>query len=380
MGLFQKQDHSLAIVDGRTGDIILSPSSETLAQYIELQAELNSRFQVLERVGQVAAETLDGRQICLTANVETLNELELLHRYGAQGIGLYRSENLFLQHNRFPSESEQFLVYKQLVEKMHGKPVVIRTFDVGGDKIAKDMKSGASFSPVEENPFLGCRALRFLLKERHIFNDQLRAILRASAYGKVSVLFPMVTGLPELRDAKQVIAELKMQLRQSGVPFDEHMRVGCMIEVPSAAIIADLLAQECDFLSVGTNDLVQYCLAVDRGNQAMSFLYNPAHPSILRLLQMAIKEARRFKVPLNVCGEVAADPRFIPLLLGLGVVELSVACREIPIVKHIIRRTSVQDAVLMTEKILGMATEHEIQQFLTSVCKKNFPDDFFFNY
>ncbi len=366
----------LAIIDGRTGDIILNPTPATLKKYQHLQKQLRSHFNHLEKASSLKAETFDGYSIRLSANIEMVNELDMLHQYGGSGVGLFRSEYIFLSQQTFPSEEEQFLIYRGLVEKMEGLPIIIRTFDIGGDKIAIPQQH----NPPESNPYLGMRAIRFLLKERDIFKTQLRAILRASAYGEVSIMFPMVSGLLELIEAKKLVKEAQDELASEDATINLHIRIGCMIEVPSAAIIADLLAKECDFLSIGTNDLVQYSLAAERGNQALSGLYTPTHPSVIRLMKLVVSQANQYGIPVSVCGEVAADPRFTALLLGLGIHELSVASRHIPIVKNAIRNTSIVEASQLAEKILSLTTPHEIQEVLTLEYQKNVPEDFFYSF
>lgn len=358
------------IVDACTGDVIINPSQETLRRYRVIRDKLQIHIHELEEVKSLEPETFDGYKVRLSANIEMANELDLLHQYGGHGVGLFRSEYIFLSSGSFPSEEAQFLIYQQIVQKMQGLPIVIRTFDVGGDKFVGDHPRLN-----EMNPFLGCRAIRFSLRERDIFKAQLRAILRTSAFGNVSIMFPMISNLSELHEAKQIIKETQDELVQEGVQISEqNIRIGCMIEVPSAAIIADLLAKECDFLSIGTNDLVQYSLAVDRGNHAMSDLYTPTHPSVLRLIKLVVAEANFRGIPVSVCGEVAADPRFTPLLLGLGVHELSVASRYIPIVKNAIRNTSIVAASQLAEHALTLATAGEIQELLDEEYKKNSPE------
>lgn len=367
------KQHKLAIVDGRTGEVILSPSAETLKKYEQIKYQLEEHLENLCHNAPLKAETMDGYHVRLSANIELADELDVLHQQGGHGVGLFRSEYLFLRKERFPTEEEQFVIYKDLVVKMRGLPIVIRTFDVGGDK-------GLPLQHLyETNPFLGCRAIRFLLKEKGIFKMQLRAILRASAFGEVSVMFPMISTLSELLEAKAFLSEVREELLTEGVKIGT-VRIGSMIEVPSAAIIADLLAKECDFLSIGTNDLVQYALAVDRSNKAMNALYSPTHPSVLRLIKLIVHEANHQGIPVTICGEVAADPRFTPLLLGLGVHELSVATRCLATVKHAIRNTSIVSASQLAERALALTTANEIQDLLTEEYRKNVPDDCFYNY
>ncbi len=362
------------IVDGRTGDIIINPTQQTLTKYRDLQKQLQEQVHDLEEDGTLKAETIDGYSVKLSANVEITNDLDCLHEYNSSGVGLFRSEFMCVAEDAFPSEEEQFEAYRVLVENMRGLPVVIRTFDIGGDKFREFQKTRS-----ETNPFLGCRAIRFLLKEPDIFKVQLRAILRASNYGPVHILFPMISGLPELLEAKKLVKETRQELFSKGIIVSENIKIGCMIEVPSAAITCDLLARESDFLSIGTNDLVQYSLAVDRGNQEMSYLYAPTHPSVLRLIKMVVSEGCRNHIPVSICGEIAADPRYTSLLLGLGVRELSVASRFIPVVKNAIRNTSIVDSCQLAEKVLRMSTAKEIEDLLIDEYQENFPNDFFYN-
>jgi len=349
------------IVDGRTGEVFLNPSDEKIAAYRKLQKKVEASYQDFADDSDREAETVDGYTVRLSGNIEMAAELDLLHAYGGSGVGLFRSENAFLSHKKFPTEEEQFFIYRNIVEKMNGLPIVFRVFDLGGDKFMTGQEV-----PRENNPFLGCRAIRLLLQQRTIFETQLRAIVRASAYGDVSIMFPMISTLSELLEAKNILAEVQKELERSAIVDSKPIRVGCMIEVPSAAIIADLLAKECDFLSIGTNDLVQYSLAVDRGNQAMSELYSPAHPSVIRLIKLVVNEANHQGIPVTVCGEVAADPKYIPLLLGLGVHELSVASRAIPIVKRVVRGTSIVEAGKLVDRVMRLGMAAEIEEMLIS--------------
>lgn len=370
----QVEKAATVIVDGRTGEVIFNPTNQTIARYKKLRDSLNLHMFKLDEGVKLDSETYDGYNIRLSANIDMITETEMIHKYGGSGVGLFRSEYVFLAKDDFPDEEEQFGIYSRIVEKMHGLPIVIRTFDIGGDKHMPAKK----FIP-ESNPYLGCRAIRFLLKEPHIFKIQLRAILRASVYGDVSLMFPMVATLAELREAKALVQETIEELLHSGVKIAPHLRIGCMIEVPSAAIISDLLAKECDFLSIGTNDLVQYVLAVDRDNHAMSGLYMSTHPSVLRLIRLIVSEANHHGIPVTICGEIAGDPRFTPLLLGLGVHELSVASRYIPLIKNAIRNTSIVEASRLADRIMNLSTAEEIEEVLNQEYKQNVPDDCFYN-
>jgi phosphotransferase system enzyme I (PtsI) len=297
------------------------------------------------------------------------HEIDMIHELGGQGIGLFRSEYIFLPKNEIPSEEEQFKIYSNLVGKMKGLPVVIRTFDIGGDK---PILNSALIK--DNQPLLNYRAIRFLLKEQVLFKAQLRAILRASVGENVSILFPMISTLSELREAKRMLQEVREELN-----LFHPVRIGCMIEIPSAAMIVDHFVKECDFLSIGTNDLVQYALAIDRSEHAIQEFYDPTDPSIIRLIKLVTSEANKAHIPVSVCGEIASDPRFTALLLGLGIQELSVAARYLPIIKNAIRRTSIVNAVQLAEKALDMTTAQEIHDIIVNDYRKSFPDDLFYN-
>jgi phosphoenolpyruvate-protein phosphotransferase (PTS system enzyme I) len=354
------------VVDGCSGRVIINPSKETIRNFKEEQKKLKIKVKGLQKAGILDAETIDGYKTRLTANIEMFNELDALHQYGGESVGLFRSEYLFIAKDSFPTEDEQFLVYRSVVEKVEGHSSVIRTFDIGGDKLGN-----FHLSRYEKNPYLGCRAIRLMLKEKPIFKTQIRAILRASAFGEISILFPMISGVMELREAKDIVEEAKNELLATGVPFARNIPIGCMIEVPSAAITADILARECDFLSIGTNDLVQYSLAVDRSNPTMSYLYTPSHPSIIRMIKVVVDEAMDAGIPVSVCGEIAADPRFTPLLLGLGVHELSVSSPALPIIKNVIRHLSIIEAQELAERVLSCKTPVEIDQILEEAYQQN---------
>lgn len=341
------------VLDGFSGRIMLNPSRETMKRFLLERECQNRREGELEAMRDLKAETFDGYRMRLSANIDHEAELELLHRYGGDGVGLFRSEIAFLKESAFPDEEAQYRIYRSIVKKMKGLPLVIRTFDIGGDKGGET-----------ENPYLGTRAIRYLLKEKSVFKTQLRAILRAAYDAEVSVMFPMISGLSELKEAKRLLRQVEMELEKEGVPFKKGIGVGSMVEIPSAAILSDLIAKECDFISIGTNDLVQYSLAVDRGMDHLSDFHTPTHPGVIRLIKTVVSEANRQGIPVTICGEIAADPRFTALLLGLGVQELSVSARHIPYVKQAIRKTGIVQAARLAEEVLNLDDPEEIVRYL----------------
>lgn len=353
------------IVDGCNGQVIINPTKETVKYFRDEQKQLQIKVKGLQETGNIVAETIDGCKTRLSANIERFAELDSLHEYGGDGVGLFRSEYLYLACDSFPPEDEQFLVYRSIVEKVEDYPSVIRTFDIGGDKLGN-----FHMNRYEKNPYLGCRAIRLMLKEKPIFKTQIRAILRASAFGELRILFPMISGVSELREAKEIVEEAKEELLQSGIPFARNIPIGCMIEIPSAAITADILIKECDFLSIGTNDLVQYSLAVDRDNSSMSYLYTPAHPSIIRMIKMVVNEGVKAEKSVSVCGEIAGDPRFTPLLLGLGVNELSVSPGSIRKIRKVISLLSIKEAKKIAVAVLKCETPIEVEEILERAYQK----------
>lgn len=346
-----------AIVDGYDGLVILNPSETTLFRYGKIQEQKKSFEARLLEVNRQPAVTLDGVTVALMANIEKAEEVTKAKAYYADGIGLYRTEFLFLNSARIPTEQEQFLAYKEVAAAMAPQPVVIRTLDLGGDK---PMAGKAELFPKENNPFMGFRAIRFCLEHQDIFKEQLRAILMASAHGKVRLMYPMISGAEELIRANAVLAECRTELKARNVAFDENLEVGTMIEIPSAAITADLLAKQCAFFSIGTNDLIQYLLAIDRVNDRIAHLYEPTHPAILRTLRSVVEEAHRQNLPVSVCGEMAGDPVFAPLLLGLGVDCLSMSPAWLPSVKYLIRAMTMADARALATEALSLSSPKEI--------------------
>lgn len=346
-----------AIVDGYDGLVILNPAESTLFRYGKIQEQKKSFEARLLEVNRQPGVTTDGVPVQLMANIEKAEEVTKAKAYYSDGVGLYRTEFLFLNASRMPNEQEQFIAYKTVVEAMSPQPVIIRTLDLGGDK---PMAGKADLFPKENNPFMGFRAIRFCLEHTDIFKEQLRAILMASAYGRVKLMYPMISGSEELARANAVLAECRTELKARGVAFDEAMEVGAMIEIPSAASTADLLAKQCAFFSIGTNDLIQYMLAIDRVNDRIAHLYEPTHPAVLRTLKFVVDEAHKQKISVSVCGEMAGDPVFSPLLLGLGVDCLSMSPAWLPHVKYLIRAMSMADARQLATEALGMASPKEI--------------------
>ncbi len=356
------------IIDGTSGTVILNPSPETFKEYLKKKQFYEYLEKELLSYRSLAAETLDGHRVTLRGNVELAEEISLALREGAEGVGLYRTEFLYMNRVGLPTEEEQYQVYRGVVEKMAPHPVTIRTLDVGGDKLVSDIDLSD-----EANPAMGLRAIRFSLKEGKIFRTQLRAILRASAHGRVRILFPMITGVAEILSCKQLLAQLKEELSGEGHLFDPHIQIGIMIETPSAAMIAELLAREVDFLSVGTNDLIQYCLAVDRGNEHVAYLYEPLHPAVLRALQMTCKAAREAGIEVAMCGEMAAEPLYTPVLLALGFDELSMNAPYISRVKRIVRQIRRDEGVKLLEELLQLGTAPEVARRLELEMLQRFP-------
>ncbi len=336
------------IVDGISGKVIVFPTDETFRAYARKQAEFDALERELEEIRELPSETLEGYSVVLRANIEFPDEVSHVKLHGAQGVGLFRTEFLFLNRSDLPSEEEQYRVYKEVAERVYPHPVTFRTLDVGGDKFF-----GASSRPQELNPFMGLRAVRLCLKHPEIFRPQLRAILRANSLGNAKILFPMISGVDELRRVKAILAEVMEELRQEGYQGCNNIEIGAMVEIPSAAILADELAAECDFFSIGTNDLIQYTLAVDRGNRSVAYLYQPLHLAVLRLIKNIVKAAEDAAIRVSVCGEAAADPLYALLLVGLGVHELSMSAVNVPAVKRAIRAVTLKETRELVEAALS---------------------------
>jgi phosphoenolpyruvate-protein phosphotransferase (PTS system enzyme I) len=342
---------AMALLDGYTGLVIVNPSPETLTYYGKVEIRQSEVSKELAELRERSATTRDGDHIVLSANIELPDDVTSVSAHGAEGIGLYRTEFLYLDRDSLPGEEEQHQTYRRVAESVRPHPLIIRTFDLGGDKIA----GGIDVSD-ELNPFLGWRAIRFCLEHPEVFKPQLRAILRASELGNVKLMFPMISGKAELQRAIEMVDECKSELASAGIPFDTEMQIGAMIEIPSAAICAESLADDVDFFSIGTNDLIQYTIAVDRVNERIAHLYEPSHPAVLRLIKMVAEAAQKHDIWFGVCGEMAGDIELTPLLLGLGVDELSVSPALVPRVKSAIRSLLREECEKLLEEVLSFDT------------------------
>jgi phosphotransferase system enzyme I (PtsI) len=360
------------IIDGEEGVVIFDPTVEVVREYQERRKAYAQRTRDLAKFARLPTVTRDGKTLLLLANIEFPEEADVALRSGAFGVGLYRTEFLFLNRKDLPSEEEHFQTYRKVTEKFVRHPVTIRTFDLGGDKFASQLELAD-----EMNPAMGLRAIRFCLKEKEIFKPQLRAILRASTYGKVRMMFPMISGVGELREAMAVVEEVRGELRRRRIPYDKEMPIGIMIEIPSAAIVADLLAREAGFFSIGTNDLIQYSLAIDRVNEHVSYLYEPLHPAILRLIRRVVEAGHDAGIPVSMCGEMAGEPFYSYALLGFGLDELSMNAASIPRVKRILRKSVAYEAKEFAGSLLLHATAAEIGRALRKKVEDLFPDERF---
>ena len=340
-----------ALIDGYHGLLIVHPSEETLREYAEIERQKGAIAERLTQLRETKSTTRDGCHIVLSANIELPDEVDAVLANGAEGIGLYRTEFLYLNQTALPTEEEQFEIYRTVAQRVAPNPLIIRTLDLGGDKISDGIENGD-----ELNPFLGWRAIRFCLENLDIFKTQLRAILRSSVGTNVKMMFPMISGLEEVRRGLQIVDECRNELRREGHPFHDELEIGVMIEVPTAAIMADLLAREVDFFSIGTNDLIQYSVAIDRTNERVAHLYEPSHPSIVRLLKMVADAAHANDIWVGVCGEMAGEILFTPLLLGLGMDELSAGTSLVPRVKSAVQRLSVTECQKLVEEVLELDT------------------------
>jgi phosphotransferase system enzyme I (PtsI) len=355
------QTGQVIVVDGVQGVVYVSPPEEVLEKYRLHRAEYQRQQAEWQEVRDRPAISADGVRVAVRANVELPEDLSSARRYGAEGVGLYRSEFLFLERSPdLPSEEDHYRTYKHIAERTAPQTAIIRTLDLGGEKYFHDV-----LDKDEANPVMGMRAIRFCLKRPDIFKAQLRGLLRASAHGNIKVMFPLISGVDELRQVRAVLDECRDELTAEGAPMAEKIDVGIMVEVPSAAAVADLLAREVDFFSVGTNDLIQYCLALDRGNEQLAYLYEPLHPAILRTLDFVVRAAKATGISVSLCGEVAAQPTYLPVLLGLGFEDLSMNPASIPTVKRMVGKVRVDHARQVVHQALAMASTREIAELVT---------------
>ncbi|WP_028974503.1 phosphoenolpyruvate--protein phosphotransferase [Spirochaeta cellobiosiphila] len=361
------QNRDLLIIDGNNGIVIVDPDQATLDFYQSHLQEWQRKESQLLYMNELSAETKDGKLIYLKGNIEVPEEVDSIFAHGADGVGLYRSEFLFLSKHTMPSEEEQYKAYTSVLKGVGGKAVTIRTLDVGGDKILKNINIKN-----ENNPILGWRAIRFCLSEPDIFKTQLRALLRASISGNLQIMFPMISGIEELERALAILEEVKYQLKREGIPYRDNIPIGSMIEVPSAAMTTEIIAKKVDFLSIGTNDLIQYTLAVDRGNEKVAYLYEPFHPGVLRLLKIIIEGAHSQGITAGMCGEMAGDPLATVILLGLGLDEFSMSAYMIPKIKGIIRSTSLLEAEELVGNVMLMRSSREIDKHVRRWMEERF--------
>ncbi|MFO7895561.1 MAG: phosphoenolpyruvate--protein phosphotransferase [Candidatus Cloacimonadales bacterium] len=355
------ENESLLILDGYSGKLIVEPEADVLEKYQKIFRQDQRQQEELRKIIDKPALTRDGRKISLKCNIEIPEEMSQVKRLNCDGIGLLRTEFIFIDRPDLPDEEEQFAIYKKIAEKLGDKELIIRTIDVGGDKLSKILSVQK-----EINPNLGCRGIRISLAYPEIFKVQLKAILRANKYGNISLMFPMVSSLRELRLAKKILAECQLELSEAAVEFDAEMRLGVMIEVPSAALNSELFAAECDFLSIGTNDLIQYTLAVDRGNEHVIDYYQPLDPAVLKLISTTVQSAKAHDIPVSICGEMASELDYVPLLIGLGVTELSVSPGTFLKVKDKVLQTNYSEAKKIASQALQAAGAEEVQKIIFS--------------
>jgi phosphotransferase system enzyme I (PtsI) len=360
----------LVIVDGYEGSVVVNPTPAMIQEYLSrVSRHEEAELKLLEN-RDLPATTKDHHKISLQANIELVEELDDAFKVGAEGIGLYRSEFLYIATSPdLPTEEEHFNIYRKLAEATAPNWCIIRTFDLGGKKLARQIMGST-----EDNPVLGLRALRLCMQHRDMFKTQLRALLRASAHGKIKIMFPLVSGVQELRQVKTLVREIRMELDAQNIPYNRELQIGIMIEVPSAAVIADLLATEADFFAIGTNDLIQYSLAIDRSNEKVSYLYEPLHPAILRLVKGVIDAGKRAGIPVEMCGEMAADPIYAIVLLGLGLEIFSMNPSSIPVIKNVIRSVRYKDCRRIAELALNKKTAQEIEEFVIESVAMRFPE------
>jgi len=361
------QAGDLIALDGSTGEVLVSPDPEEVKRFEAARAAARSREAALLEDRDLPAQTLDGRRVYLLANIEFPEEVPSVLAHGGEGVGLYRTEFLYLNREELPTEEEHYRAYSTILERMKDFPVTIRTLDLGGDKLPIGQRSH------EPNPALGLRAIRFTLRHPQLFRTQCRALLRASMHGKLQIMLPMIAAVGELRDAKAQIEAVRQELLREGKPVAEKIPIGIMIETPAAALAADRLAQECDFFSIGTNDLIQYSLAIDRSNRDVAYLYRPLHLGVLRLIQSSVEGAQAAGIECAMCGEMAGDPAYVLVLLALGLDTLSMNPADIPKVKRVIRAADVRDARKMLDEAMAFSSHDEIERYVLEQMQKRFP-------
>ena len=362
-------DGQSAILDGYSGALIIEPTEQTLFIYGQLEVKRLGVKERLDSLHDLPAQTLDGHCMILSGNIELPNDVPGVIAAGAEGVGLFRTEFLYLNRKDFPTEEEQYEQYLEVARAVKPHSVIIRTLDIGGDKFHSE-----GMTPPEVNPFLGFRAIRFCLANVDIFEAQLRAILRASAEGNVRIMYPMISGVAEVVQANEILHQVMHDLKKDGVPFDEQIHIGVMIEIPSAALTAEMIAPEVDFFSIGSNDLIQYTMAVDRVNEKVANLYEPTHPAILRLMRGVVEAAHNNGIWVGVCGEMAGEPLFAPLLLGMGIDELSAAAPSLPRVKEVIRRLTLREAQELAGASLHANSGREVLAMLNALLQRVDPD------
>lgn len=358
------KENDYIALNGATGEIFLNPTQEKIKELTKNQENIKQEKQELEKYKNKKAITKDGHQVELLANIGGPQDIQIVIDNTAEGVGLLRSEFLYMDAKDFPSEEEQFEAYKKIAESLENKRLVIRTLDIGGDKDLKYMKL-----PKEENPFLGYRAIRIYLDNVDLFKVQLRAILRASSYGNVAIMLPMISSIEELRKSKEIIEEVKQELKEKNIKFNENIEVGIMIEIPSSAVMADEFAKECDFFSIGTNDLIQYTIAVERGNEKLANLYSHFNPAVIRLIKSAIDGAHKNGILCGMCGEAAGDVRFIPLLVGLGLDEFSMNANKILKVRKLITDLDFEECKQLAKKVLQLNSAEDVKRILDNFIK-----------
>lgn len=361
----------ILIVDGNTGNVIVNPEPDTILSYQDEVERYANYKSAMDRFKHLPAETLDGHKITIKANIEFLAEAQVAMESGAEGIGLYRTEYLYMIKRGFPNEQTLFDDYSQIARMVAPHPVTIRTLDIASDKMESEMEGSR-----EDNPALGLRSIRFCLKERKVFKTQLRAILRASKYGKFKLMFPMISGLEQFLEAKKILKSVMRSLDREGIPYDRDIPVGILIEIPSAVSIADILAKHADFFSIGTNDLIQYALAIDRDNQLVASLYEPFHPAVLKMIHQVVKAGEKEGIDVSLCGEVAGDPLSILILLSLGLEEFSMNIGSIPLIKKMIRMLPLREVREAFKDILYLHTSRKIEDFVLKKAKTLLPDIF----